>query len=102
MNTTLKFTGHELLRLRRDMTTLFFSIGLPIFFYLIFGALQDYGEQDVNGGNLAAFVMLGMAFYAGVVGAVGAAGSAVTDNRSRWSAYRAPRTGPNYRTDHDG
>ena len=89
MNTTLRFTGHELLRLRRDMTTLFFSIGLPIFFYLIFGALQDYGDQDINGGNLAAFVMLGMAFYAGVVGAVGAAGSAVTDNRSGWGRQLA-------------
>lgn len=89
MSTTLRFTGHELLRLRRDITTLFFSIGLPIFFYLIFGALQDYGDQEINGGNLAAFVMLGMAFYAGVVGAVGAAGAAVTDNRSGWGRQLA-------------
>ena len=40
---TLRFAGHELLRLRRDMATIFFSVGLPIFFYLIFGALQSYG-----------------------------------------------------------
>lgn len=89
MSTTLKFAAHELLRLRRDMTTLFFSIGLPIFFYLIFGALQDYGDQEMNGGNVSAFVMLGMAFYAGVVGAVGAAGSAVTDSRSGWGRQLA-------------
>ena len=82
MSTTLKLAGHELLRLRRDMTTLFFSVGLPIFFYLIFGAMQEYGDQEMNGGNVSAFVMLGMAFYAGVVGAVGAAGTSVTDNRS--------------------
>ena len=89
MSTTLKFAAHELLRLRRDMTTLFFSIGLPIFCYLIFGALQDYGDQEMNGGNVSAFVMLGMAFYAGVVGAVGAAGSAVTDSRSGWGRQLA-------------
>ena len=41
---TLRFAGHELLRLRRDMATIFFSVGLPIFFYLIFGALQAYGQ----------------------------------------------------------
>ncbi len=89
LSTTLRFTGHELLRLRRDMTTIFFSVGLPIFFYLIFGALQSYGEQEMNGGNLAAYVMLGMAFYAGVVGAVGAAGSSVTDSRSGWGRQLA-------------
>lgn len=89
MSTTLKFAGHELLRLRRDMTTLFFSVGLPIFFYLIFGAMQEYGDQEMNGGNVSAFVMLGMAFYAGVVGAVGAAGTSVTDSRSGWGRQLA-------------
>ena len=49
MSTTLKFTGQELLRLRRDMTTLFFSVVLPVFFYLVFGASQSYGAQEMNG-----------------------------------------------------
>lgn len=89
MSTTLKFTWHELLRLRRDMATLFFSVGLPIFFYLIFGALQDYGDQEMNGGNVAAYVMLSMAFYAGVVGAVGAAGTSITDTRTGWARQLA-------------
>lgn len=86
---TLRFAGHELLRLRRDMATIFFSVGLPIFFYLIFGALQSYGQMEINGGNVAAYVMLGMAFYAGVVGAVGAAGASVTDSRSGWGRQLA-------------
>ena len=97
MRTTLRFTGHELLRLRRDMATLFFSIGLPIFFYLIFGALQDYGDQKINGGNLAAFVMLGMAFYAGVVGAVGAPylrGLPVQQRDLRLNMAGVPGAGP--------
>ena len=89
MTTTLKFTGHELLRLRRDKTTIFFSIVLPIFFYLIFGALQSYGAQQMNGGNVSAYVMLGMALYAGVVGAVGAAGSVVTEDHSGWGRQLA-------------
>mgnify|MGYP006872050988 FL=1 len=89
MSTTLKFTGQELLRLRRNMTTLFFSVVLPVFFYLVFGASQSYGAQEMNGGNVSAFVMLAMALYAGVVGAVGAAGSALTDDRSGWGRQLA-------------
>lgn len=86
---TIRFTGHELRRLLHDAPTLFFSTVLPVFFYLIFGAAQDFPDMGINGGNVSAYIMLGMALYAGVVGAVGAASSAVTDNRTGWGRQLA-------------
>lgn len=86
---TLSYIGHDLLRLRRELTVLVFSVVLPIFFYLLFGAMDDYADEPVNGGNISALVMLGMAVYAGVTGAVGAAGSTITEAESGWSRQLA-------------
>lgn len=86
---TLRYAGHDLKRLRRDLPTLFFSIGLPIIFYILFGAMQEYGDVEFNGGNVAAMVMIGMALYAGATGAVGAAGSMIAENRAGWGRQLA-------------
>ena len=76
-STTLRYAVLDLKRLRRDIPTLFFSVGLPVVFYILFGAMQDYGDVEFNGGNVAALVMIGMSLYAGATGAVGAAGAIV-------------------------
>ena len=39
--TAFKYAAHDLKRLRRDLPTLFFSIGLPVIFYILFGAMQE-------------------------------------------------------------
>ncbi|WP_151529621.1 MULTISPECIES: ABC transporter permease [Corynebacterium] len=81
-----------LLNLRRVLTDkagLFFSVALPVFFYIIFGASQPYGEQPLNHGNVNAYVMIGMAFYAGAVGAVGGAGTTVLEGVSGWNRQLA-------------
>ncbi|MGV0329892.1 ABC transporter permease [Corynebacterium guaraldiae] len=89
LRTTLNYAAHDLKRLRRDLPTLFFSVGLPIIFYILFGAMQEYGQVEFNGGNVAALVMIGMALYAGATGAVGAAGSMVAENRAGWGRQLA-------------
>lgn len=89
LGTTINYAAHDLKRLRRDLPTLFFSIGLPIIFYILFGAMQEYGDIEFNGGNVAALVMIGMALYAGATGAVGAAGSLVAENRAGWGRQLA-------------
>ena len=38
---TFGFAIHNLLRLRRNLTPLFFSTFLPVFFYLLFGTMMD-------------------------------------------------------------
>lgn len=89
LGTAFKYAAHDLKRLRRDLPTLFFSIGLPVIFYILFGAMQEYGEIEFNGSNVAALVMIGMALYAGATGAVGAAGSMVAENRAGWGRQLA-------------
>ena len=86
---TLRFAAHDVARMRYDFATLFFSIALPVFFYFIFGAAQDYGNEMMAGGNVAGYVMIGMALFAGVTGAVGAAGSTVVEHRTGWGRQLA-------------
>ena len=83
---TLRFATHNLLRLRRNLTPLFFSTILPVFFYLLFGTMMDFGDTSFKGGNFAALEMISMALYGGVAGSVSAAGSAVTLRRLGGSA----------------
>ena len=88
-STTLRYAVLDLKRLRRDIPTLFFSVGLPVVFYILFGAMQDYGDVEFNGGNVAALVMIGMSLYAGATGAVGAAGAIVAQYRTGWGRQLA-------------
>lgn len=86
---TLRFATHNLLRLRRNLTPLFFSTFLPVFFYLLFGTMMDFGDAAFKGGNFAALEMISMALYGGVAGSVSAAGSAVTDAKTGWARQLA-------------
>ena len=49
MNAT--YTGLELRRVLRDYTSLFFIAVLPAFFYVIFGASQDWSGQQAGNGK---------------------------------------------------
>lgn len=35
----------------------FFGVALPIVFFLLFGAMQDYSSQPMGDGNVAAYVI---------------------------------------------
>lgn len=81
----MRFLALSLRRAISDKAFLFFSIALPVFFYFIFGATQSYSDQQLFDGNVNAFIMIGMAWYAGAVGAVGSAGSTVVELSSGWN-----------------
>ena len=87
--TTLKFALHNLKRLKSDASSLFFNIALPVILYLIFGAAQQYSGDDLGNGNVAAFVMLGMALYAGISGAVSQSSLVVVEHNSGWGRQLA-------------
>lgn len=87
--TTLKFALHNLKRLKSDASSLFFNIALPVILYLIFGAAQQYSGDELGNGNVAAFVMLGMALYAGVSGAVSQSSLVVVEHNSGWGRQLA-------------
>ena len=87
--TTLKFALHNLKRLKSDASSLFFNIVLPVILYLIFGAAQQYSGDELGNGNVAAFVMLGMALYAGISGAVSQSSLVVVEHNSGWGRQLA-------------
>ncbi|GGO66789.1 hypothetical protein GCM10010910_27030 [Microbacterium nanhaiense] len=74
----------ELARVMRDVVSMFFVAVLPAFMYVIFGAVQDYGSADIGNGNVAAYVMIGMAAYGAVTATVGVGGSAAVEQMQGW------------------
>lgn len=82
MNTT--YLRMEFVRVLRMPSAVFFSVILPMFFYVIFGASQSYANQDVGHGNVAMMIMVTMAGYGAVVGTVGMGASAATERLQGW------------------
>ena len=85
----LRFTLHNLKRLRSDWAAVFFNIALPVIFYLIFGALQPESDAPLGNGTVAGYVLVGMALYAGVTGAVSSASTAVIEHTTGWGRQLA-------------
>lgn len=75
----------ELRRIGRDRVSLFFTVGLPGFMYLIFGASPDYGAEPVRDGNVAMWVMIAMAAYGAVTATNGVGGSAAIERMQGWT-----------------
>lgn len=75
----------EMRRLRRDPVTLFFTIGLPGFLYLIFGAQPDYANDAVRDGNVAMWIMIAMAGYGSMTATTGIGGTAAIERMQGWS-----------------
>ena len=82
MNAT--FTGIELRRVFRDYVTMFFIAILPAFFYLIFGAAQTFGSDDVGNGNVTMYIMISMAAYGAVTATSGIGGMAAVERMQGW------------------
>ncbi|MGI9597430.1 MAG: ABC transporter permease, partial [Acidimicrobiales bacterium] len=74
----------EIRRLRRDYVSMFFTIGLPAFFYVIFGASTDYGDDPVRDGNVAMWIMIAMAGYGSVSATTGIGGMAAVERMQGW------------------
>ena len=56
----------ELRRISRDPVTLFFTVALPGFLFLIFGTSEEYAGADIGNGNVAMAIMIAMAGYGAV------------------------------------
>lgn len=78
------FFGLELRRVLRDYVSMFFIAVLPAFFFLIFGAAQEYGSQSAGNGNVTLYVMISMAAYGAVTATVGVGGVAAVERLQGW------------------
>lgn len=82
MNAT--FIRLELRRFFRDFTGVFFIAVLPVFFYLVFGAAQDWSDQDAGNGNIAMYIMISMAAYGAATATVTIGASAAVERTHGW------------------
>lgn len=82
MNTS--YLRLELRRFFRNRTDLFFIAVLPAFFYVTFGAVQEYGEVSLGGGNVALYILVSMAAYGAVTATVGVGGMAAVERMQGW------------------
>lgn len=86
--TTLNFALHNLKRLKSDFSSLFFNVALPVLLYVIFDAAQSE-PSEIGNGNTSAYLMIGMALYAGVSGAVSQSSQVVVEHLSGWGRQLA-------------
>jgi len=82
MNAT--YMGLEIRRVLRDYPSMFFIVVLPAFFYVIFGAAQDYSKEDAGNGNVAMFTMISMAAYGAATATSGIGGRAAVERMQGW------------------
>lgn len=78
------FLGIEIKRVVRDYASLFFIAVLPAFFYLIFGANQDYSGERVGNGNVSFYIMIAMAGYGAATATTGIGGMAAVERMQGW------------------
>lgn len=83
------YVGIQIKRYLSDWSNLFFSIFLPVMFYLIFGASIDSQGSAFPHGDESAYVMIGMAIYGGVTAAVASAGQTIMEQTTGWGRQLA-------------
>ena len=74
----------EVRRVLRDPVTLFFTVGLPAFLFLIFGTSASYAGERVGNGNVGLGIAIAMAGYGAVTATVGIGGRAALERSQGW------------------
>ena len=86
---TLRYMSFDIRRALKEPTALAVSVALPSILFIVFGASQNGTDRPINDGNVASYVMIGMAAYGAITGAVGTVGSMVVDEISGWGRQLA-------------
>ncbi|MGO1193347.1 MAG: ABC transporter permease [Nesterenkonia sp.] len=69
----------------RNFGNTFFVIVLPTLLYLFFGVYNDWSDIPVgDGGNVSAWIMIGMAVYGAITATTALAGSAAVELQQGW------------------
>ncbi len=87
MNAT--FLGLEIKRVVRDLSSVFFIAILPAFLYLVFGAATSYSNEPIGNGNVAMYIMIGMAAYGAATATSGIGGRAAVERMQGWGRQLA-------------
>ena len=82
MNVT--YWAIDLRRTLRDITNIFFIVGLPLVMYFVFGSAQSYRDAPVAHGNVGAVVMISRAVYGAVTATTAISGGAALERFQGW------------------
>lgn len=82
MSTT--FLRTDLRRVLRNRRSLMFTVIMPAVLYLVFGATQK-SSDTVGSGNVAFYVLVGMAVYGAIIAAASNAASVAMEQESGWT-----------------
>ncbi|MFZ2239832.1 MAG: ABC transporter permease [Gordonia amarae] len=82
MSTT--FLRTDLRRVLRNRRALVFAVIMPAVLYLVFGATQR-SSDTVGSGNVAFYVLVGMAVYGAIIAAASNAASVAMEQESGWT-----------------
>ncbi|GGC58153.1 ABC transporter permease [Hoyosella rhizosphaerae] len=87
MSTTYVTT--EYWRTIRNFPNMFFIALLPGAFYLVFGALTEFGSEPAGSGNVAAVIMTSMACYGAAMATLSIGGSVAVEQFQGWGRQLA-------------
>ena len=81
---SLPLLSLEVRRRLRNRRSVFFSVLLPVAFFLMF-TTTDYSSTPYGNGNVVANMMIGMALYGALMTTTGAGAAVSTERASGWS-----------------
>jgi ABC-2 type transport system permease protein len=80
---SLSYLRIEIRRLFRNRRALIFSILMPALLLIIFGSL--YKNQNLDGVNVSAYLMVSMGLFGSMTGAIGSGGSIAVERGIGWN-----------------
>jgi ABC-2 type transport system permease protein len=83
------YTVLELRRTVRNFPNMFFVAVLPGMLYLVFGTTQQYSDESVGNGNVAALIMIAMASYGAAAATLALGGSVAVEKFQGWGRQLA-------------
>ncbi|MGB6125123.1 MAG: ABC transporter permease [Gordonia sp. (in: high G+C Gram-positive bacteria)] len=93
MSTNLTLSGsaistvylrNDVRRVLRNRRAMILTVGMPALLYLVFGATQS-SKDSIGSGNVAFYVLVGMALYGAVLAAASNAASVSIEQQSGWT-----------------
>lgn len=69
--------------------TIIFVVIMPLAFYLMFGAMTEYGDIDAGNGTVSAVVMVNMAAFSTAIAATALSGTCATELTDGWGRQMA-------------
>ncbi|WP_132992811.1 ABC transporter permease [Gordonia zhaorongruii] len=78
------YLRYDVRRVMRNRRAMIFTVAMPALLYAVFGATQN-NEDSVGNGNVAFYVLVGMAVYGAILSAASNAASVAIEQQAGWT-----------------